>query len=85
MREQETEAGFWLPVSALVAGERGLWSLYAVKPAENNTYQVVRRAVEIIHNDAERVLVRGSIESGDRIIIHGSHRIVPNQLVKLSP
>ena len=85
LREQETEAGFWLPVSALVAGERGLWSLYAVKPTENSAYQVVRRAVEVIHSDAERALVRGSIESGDRVIIHGSHRVVPNQLVKLSP
>ena len=68
LREQETEAGYWLPVSALVAGERGLWSLYVVKPTENNAYQVVRRGVEIIHSDAERALVRGSIESGDRVI-----------------
>ena len=47
--------GFWLPVSALTASDRGLWGVYVVN-AEN---LIERRLVEVIHNEASRAFVRG--------------------------
>ena len=84
--------GYWLPVSALMRGERGLWNVYALgkssgenisrkNTSRKNIYPVERRDVEVLHTDNNRVLVRGSIKSGDRVIIDGTQRIVSGQLV----
>ncbi|MFK8185647.1 MAG: efflux RND transporter periplasmic adaptor subunit [Phormidesmis sp.] len=63
VEEQQTAAGYWVPSTALVAGERGLWSVYVLSPvaegdvAEEGAYRVARRDVELLHseNDGERV------------------------------
>ena len=76
--------GYWLPVTALVKSDRGLWSAYAVVPTENNdtdSYRVERRLVEILETEGDRVLVRGTLRSGDAIVTDGTQRLVPNQLV----
>ena len=76
--------GYWLPVTALVKSDRGLWSCYAVVTADSsdsNTYQVDRRLVEVLETDGERVLVRGTLKEGDTIITDGTQRLVPGQLV----
>ena len=90
-------AGYWLPTKAMVRGERGLWSCYALVEQknlqENSTssnvsatklYQVEQRDVEVIHAEGDRVLVRGTIQSGDSIIVSGTQRIVNGQLVSRS-
>ena len=41
-----------------------------------------RKDVEILHNDGDRVLVKGTLQSGDRVIVNGTHRLVPGTLVK---
>ncbi|MBD3884596.1 efflux RND transporter periplasmic adaptor subunit [Phormidium tenue FACHB-886] len=91
--------GFWLPTTALVRGERGLWSCYVLAAAdqpnadsEPKPYAVERRDVEVLHTEDDasgtgeslRVLVRGTIQPGDVVIINGTHRIVPGQLVQPS-
>ena len=74
--------GYWLPVTALVKGERGLWSCYAVIPThDSNIYQVERRLIEVLETDGERVLVKGTLQEGDTIITDGTQRLVPGQLV----
>ncbi|MEM7556438.1 MAG: efflux RND transporter periplasmic adaptor subunit [Cyanobacteria bacterium P01_A01_bin.84] len=75
--------GFWLPVTALVKGERGLWSCYAVIGNKNNpnSYKVERRLVEVLETNGKRVLVRGTIQTGDAIVTEGTQRLVPGQLV----
>ena len=83
LTETQPIQGFWLPTTALVSGERGLWSTYVVKPSPGDTYQVSRRDVEVLHTESERVLVRGLVKSGDRIVTRGTHRIVPDQQVTL--
>ncbi|PZD70340.1 Toluene efflux pump periplasmic linker protein TtgG [Acaryochloris thomasi RCC1774] len=80
LKETEPAQGFWMPTAALVKGDRGLWSAYVVK-ANNDVYKVARRDVEILYTEGSRSLVRGMVESGDRIITRGTHRIVPDQLV----
>ena len=81
-------SGYWLPTTALLEGGRGLWYCYALgKPAdnvttdENNVFYVTRRDVEVLYTESDRVLVRGTISAGDRIISSGTHRIVVGQLV----
>ena len=83
-------SGYWLPTTALLQGGRGLWYCYALgEPAndaatnknKNNVFQVARRDVEVLYTKDDRVLVRGTISAGDRIILSGTHRIVVGQLV----
>ncbi|NEO97128.1 MAG: HlyD family efflux transporter periplasmic adaptor subunit [Symploca sp. SIO2E9] len=58
--------GYWLPATALVRGDRGLWSCYALVEVEkpqytsvtlsesaNKTYRVERRDVEVLHTQSD--------------------------------
>ncbi|MFN3231135.1 MAG: efflux RND transporter periplasmic adaptor subunit [Alphaproteobacteria bacterium] len=72
--------GFWLPVTALSEGRKGLWSVYVAggQPGEST---VEREAVEVIHFDADRVFVRGTLRDGARVITAGLDRIIPGQRI----
>jgi multidrug efflux pump subunit AcrA (membrane-fusion protein) len=76
--------GYWLPITALVKGDRGLWSCYAVVANNSNTSQVERRLLEVLETDGERVLVRGTLKVGDAIVADGTQRLVAGQLVSLA-
>lgn len=74
---------YWLPIAALVKGDRGLWSCYAfVDSKDGKNKQAERRYVELLETQEDRVLVRGTIKPGDEIITDGVHRLVRDQLVK---
>ena len=91
-------SGYWLPTTALVPGVRGLWSCYVLGEAVplkspiaqgKTTFQVERTDVEILYQEddpsgthGQRVLVRGTLQPGDQVIISGMHRIVPGQFVR---
>ena len=79
--------GYWLPTTALVRGERGLWSCYAVVEGEGEKEEtgdkVERRDIEVLHTESDRVLVRGTIQPGDTVIVSGTQRVVPGQLVQI--
>ena len=72
--------GYWLPINALVKGDRGLWSCYAVIESDGNSI-AERRYLELLETEGERVLVKGTVQPGDEIIIDGTHRLIPNQIV----
>ncbi|GAX38703.1 efflux RND transporter periplasmic adaptor subunit [Nodularia sp. NIES-3585] len=72
--------GFWLPVTALIKGERGLWSCFAIAP-EGETYRIERRDVEVLYTEGDRVLVRGTIVAGEEVVNSGTHRLVSGQIV----
>ncbi len=82
--EQQSAEGYWLPSTALIAGDRGLWSVYVLNE-EGETYRARRRDVEVLHTDQSgvggRAFVRGLLAQGDRVITSGTHRIVADQLV----
>ena len=81
MQTTATE-GYWLPVTALVKSDRGLWSCYAVIATDDrNSTRVERRLIEVLETDGERVLVRGTLQEGDAIVTDGTQRLVPGQLV----
>jgi DNA-binding NarL/FixJ family response regulator/multidrug resistance efflux pump len=76
--------GYWLPVTALVKSDRGLWSCYAVATTDSNnpnSKRVERKLIEVLDTNGEKVLVRGTLKEGDAIITKGTQRLVPGQLV----
>ncbi|MBX2864013.1 MAG: efflux RND transporter periplasmic adaptor subunit [Leptolyngbyaceae cyanobacterium MAG.088] len=86
LQEQQDEIGYWLPTSALVAGERGLWSAYVLDKVDGETvenlHEVSRREVEVLYTESDRAFVRGLLQPGEEIITSGTHRLVPGQLVQ---
>ncbi len=74
------ESGAWLPVSALAEIERGLWSVYIVRP-RGDAWIVDPGVVEIVHAEGDRVYVRGGFRDGDMAVIDGLQRIAPGQSV----
>ena len=75
-----SERGFWVPVTALVEAQRGLWSLYVVEPIDDG-WEVRPRLVEVVHSDADRVFVRGTVRDGEAYVSDGLRRLVPGQQV----
>jgi multidrug efflux pump subunit AcrA (membrane-fusion protein) len=77
--------GYWLPLSALSKGVRGLWTCYVVVPvSDGKGWEVQQRAVEILHQQDDRAFVRGTLQADDRIVASGTHRLVPGQRVSIS-
>ena len=82
IRESERE-GYWLPISALTKGERGLWSCYALDKS-GKQLRVERRLVELLETQNQQVFVRGTLQPGDEIVVKGTHRLIPGQVVTAS-
>lgn len=72
--------GYWLPADSLVKSTRGLWSALAVVDRDKGE-TVEPRDVEVLHTAGDRVLVRGTISPGDKIVASGVHRVVAGQAV----
>ncbi len=84
--ETVNASGYWLPTAALSRGSRGLWSVLVVaNDAGTPTEVAKRRDVEVLHTQEERVLVRGTLQPGDRVIAGGTHRVVEGQAVRGRP
>lgn len=77
------QRGFWMPRTALTRNVRGLWACFVVEPDGNGgAIDVVhRRAIEILHEDDDRVFVRGTLSDGERVIVDGGRRVVDGQTV----
>lgn len=85
LRRSERGDGFWLPTTALVAAEQGLWSVYVLGnpgTTPERGRQVVRRLVDIVHSEGDRSLVRGTLRPGERVIAAGTQRVVPGVWVQ---
>ena len=74
------EQGVWVPVKALTAAARGLWTVY-VAERNGDSWIAAQRPVEMIHSEGGRAYVRGTVTAGDQIIVDGLQRITPGQAV----
>ena len=75
--------GFWLPMTAIVGGRRGLWNAYALTDSEvPGLAKATRRELQMLYSDSTRAYVRGTLKDGERVVSGGLHRLVPGQLVK---
>ena len=68
--------GAWLPITALIEGERGLWTVLRLGEQDGSTV-ALREAVEVLHVDDDRAYVRGTLVEGQRVVADGIHRVTP--------
>ena len=64
---------------------RGLWAVYVADAADGETAVLERRELEVLHQEADRVFVRGTLADGERVVVGGRHRLVPGQRVRVAP
>jgi multidrug efflux pump subunit AcrA (membrane-fusion protein) len=76
------DRGYWIPTTALRQEGQGLWSVFALVDADGPLY-AEPRVLEMIHAEADRAYVRGTLHDGERIIATGLHRVAPGQRVRL--
>lgn len=75
--------GFWVPLTALARGAKGLWSIYVIQQGESAGQAIVRRSdVEVVIIEEERVLVTGALVEGDRIVTSGVQKLTSGQQVR---
>jgi len=72
--------GFWLPLEALVRGDRGLWAAYAVV-SDSEGQRAERRDLEVLYQAGNRALVRGLVQANEVVVATGVQRIVNGQRV----
>ncbi|MEQ9396769.1 efflux RND transporter periplasmic adaptor subunit [Haliea sp.] len=75
LSETVAAAGGWLPISALLEGERGIWTVLRLGQRDDGATVAQREAVEVLHVDGNRAYVRGTLQPGQRVIADGIHRI----------
>ena len=76
LAEQVPARGGWLPLAALLEGNRGLWTVLRLQNREGITVSV-REAVEVIEIRGDQAFVRGTLTDGSRVVASGVHRISP--------
>ena len=98
VNQRQAQAGYWVPSTGLIAGDRGLWSVYVLSDATAEGYRVARRDVEVLYTESDaaesgdsplerqsqRAFIRGLVEAGDRVITSGTHKVVNGQRVTLA-
>ena len=82
LKQTMSADGFWVPSTSLVQSSKGLWSVFIVESVDGEQ-KVARRDVEVIENNGNRSLVRGTLSAGENVITEGVHRIVPGQSVQI--
>jgi len=77
--------GYWLPSTALLPGERGLFVCYTVRPADGETelFEVRKQALEVLTTEGDRTFVRGTPSGAMEVITEGVQRVVPGQKVRV--
>lgn len=83
------QQGFWVPISALTEGSRGLWVCYVAVPLRETsdtdaTHRVDSRPVELLYETTDRAYVVGPLDAGELLVSEGLHRLVPQQQVVLA-
>ena len=68
--------GYWVPLTALREGSRGLWTLTTIVEGETG-FEAAAETVEIVLVNADRAFVRGTLTESPRIVASGTHRLVP--------
>ena len=74
--------GTWIPLRALASDVRGLWRVYKI---DNKTTppQVRFENVQILHSEAGKAFVSGTLSDGDIIIADGLARLARGQRVRI--
>ncbi len=81
LEEEVASSGGWLPLSALLEGERGLWTVLRLESTDAGAVSV-REAVEVLDVRGSQAFVRGSLAAGQTYITDGVHRVAPGTPVE---
>jgi RND family efflux transporter MFP subunit len=84
LTESVASTGFWVPLDAITDGTRGLWTVFALTPAEQGLYKSEPRDVMVEYATSSEVFIRGGISDGELVVKEGLHRLAPRQLVKIN-
>lgn len=89
IRERIHTPGYWVPLSALTDGTRGLWTIYAAIPEQQKSdgeqlFRTEARAVQIEHTAEERAYITADLHDIEWYIEDGLHRLVPGQQLRSS-
>lgn len=77
-------AGYWVPISALTDGIRGLWNIYVLTPSSDQYFNVERRDIDILYSNQDQAYIQGPISVKQHYIDQGSHKLVSGQKVNIS-
>ncbi|MCB1675173.1 MAG: efflux RND transporter periplasmic adaptor subunit [Halioglobus sp.] len=80
LTERVEESGGWLPIAALLEGQRGVWTVLRLEPHEG-ALRAVREVVEVLDLRGDRAYVRGTLTDAAAVVASGVHRITPGSLV----
>lgn len=83
--EDVTETGGWLPLSALLEGDKGLWTVLVTRKNEAGETITARESVEVIYSEGDRVFVRGTITDDAMVVASGMQRLSPGSPVEIVP
>ena len=83
--EEVTASGGWLPLSALLEGDKGLWTVLVTKESASGDTITVRESVEVIYSEGDRVFVRGTITDEAAVVASGMQRLSPGSPVEIVP
>jgi RND family efflux transporter MFP subunit len=79
-QQQIEQAGYWVPISALTDGIRGLWNLYVIANYEQQSI-IERRDVEILYTTQDMAYIQGAIQPNEIYVSQGLHKLVVGQAV----
>ena len=84
-QERVNETGGWLPITALLEGDKGLWTVLVTKEDAAGKLITARESVEIVYSEGERVFVRGTVADDTNVVASGMQRLSPGSPVDIVP
>lgn len=83
--ERVNETGGWLPITALLEGDKGLWTVLVTKENKAGEIITARESVEVVYSEGERVFVRGTVADDTNVVASGMQRLSPGSPVDIVP
>ncbi len=80
LKTQYNERGFWVPNTALVEGQRGLWEIFVVTDEQ----RVQKYSVSVVYPSNPNSYVSSTIPDGSRVVTKGVHRLAQNVTVNVT-
>ena len=77
----EPTTGFWVPNSALLEGDRGLWQVFAI----DEQSRVQKQSVNIIYAGNPNSFVEANLNNGQTFVARGVHRLANDVKVTAKP
>lgn len=78
------ETGYWVPLTAITDGVRGMWNIYTLEQTSPELYELSNATVTVLHATETAAYVQGNLQNNQSFVTSGIHRFVPGQLVKVA-